>query len=301
MSYYHKSMVEAYKNFADMADAQKQKRLALQQSNKEKFDQILRNQFEDFDGVGKWPLLGSAIPNITGIRFFRVPEMGQSLNVELHYKDNDKEKTALGSISNGGVLSIKLPQTLSKIDRDELFADVLRNIDQLNPSAWVSLSSNLIVSDVGLSKEHGDGPGPDTTKIVDTRRLEFLTNQPDFLVGAIGLRNLEGYFATLHRDMIVWDNENVGNAAFIRKLDHSLSHKEVGLAKIKSGKKALVARYIEPFIEHTRAELVQHGAERVVHMPNDEWIAQMTTKLNSISPLENRAVSLSGRREERAK
>lgn len=287
---------ELYNSFAEMAAGAKQKRIALQQNNKDRFNEVLKGQFEAFDAISKWPLVKSDIPGISGIRFYKVPEMGESLNVELYYHNKDKEKSVLGSVSKDGVLSIRLPKELQNIDRDELFKDILDTIDRLHPGVWVALSNDIILPDAGNATERDGGGGPTVPPIIDTRRLEFLSKQPDFLAGAVGLKKLDGYATVLYQHMIVWDNEKVGNAAFVKKLEKPIGAEEIESAKTVSGRQKLVELYIEPFIEHTRQELVHHGAERVVHLPNSAWVAQMTQKLNTFNPREDRAVYLTGER-----
>ena len=290
---------ESFGSFAEMAAAKTQ---AAQQENTNLFNEILKDHFEDFDAVPRWPLLESSIPGIQAMRFFKTPAMGETLNVELHYDKNGENRRVLGSIDKNGILSMKLPKELSKINRDELFKDILDNIDRLHPNVWVSLSSEIITSDAGTKRppETVDG-GDNGPKAIDSRRLEFLAKQPDFIVGAIGLKKLEGYVAALLKDMIVWDNENVGNALFVRKNESGVSDDEAKLAKTRAGKEALVKKYIEPFAEYTRSQLQQAGAQRVIHLPHENWIDQMKEKLNAVSPREDRNVKLQGRRKEKSR
>ena len=298
-------MAETYTSFADMADAQQQKRLAkqraLQQQNQERFKEILSGQFEAFDTVRRWPLLQSTTKGIRALRFYRAPEMGDSLNIEIYYRDkNKKQSRELGSISKGGVFSMRLPKTLQHVDRDLLFSEILEDIDRLHPSVWVPLDSDIVVrEETGKAKEGGNGNGGEEVT-VDPQRIEFLRKQPDFLAGGIGGKKLNGYLAFLFRDMVVLDNQNIGNAAFVQKIENPLSDKEVTDAKTRSGRIHLIQNYIMPLIGRTRRELVAAGAERVVHKPHNEWVVQMIEKLNEVSPHADREVLLEEHRRNRS-
>lgn len=269
--------------------------------NRNLFERVLKGKFADFDGVKKWPLLQSSIRGVQGTRFYRTPEMGDSVNVEITYSSKDgKERKELGSIGSGGILSLKLPPHIER-QREELYAELLSHVDALNPRFWIEVNSAIPADETGATREHGTPSEHGTERALDPVRLQVLSAQPDALFG-VQMRDPRGketgYYGVFFKNMLVLDNPRVGNAAFVRVFDTPLGEQDVELAEKRSGKEELVARLWEPYAGKNRRELVEEaGFTRVVHPPMEDqkWAPQMIEILNQHSPRADRFDALSAK------
>lgn len=228
----------------------------------------------------------SGLPSVESITVIKQPNSKIPRAVVFYKDKKGHERHETLSIYPEGVGGI-MPKDL-KATKKQIFGEVMDNLDSVGLDFWYGEPQDILPKSKWPVTPGGGEQRPEKPPLAeDRRRVEFLRKQPDARFGFFSQDGFKGYYGFLFDKCIVLEHPKCENAAYFVDLPEGLSDEECKMATTHSGRKKLVERYWEPYEGRGKWEMFTEvkEAERVVHKPVDNWIAQMEQQLDQRNPL----------------
>lgn len=269
-----------FRSFGELAAADETQREQERAELKDRYEQVLAGRFAEVpEGA-----FTTDLDRVPAILITRPPaaEKGKaSLNVHVTYADRaGKEHAFTGSIfeSGGtGLVSATYPRDFP-VNQETLSREVLRTLDRVNIGFWRFVDERIFPTadpgefPGGVPIESGGGKA---TRI-DPERIAFLSQHQRALFGFVSTeKGFRGYHGVVLPDRMLLEHPEVGNAAFVVRLDPPMALPELTFArppKQRLGAReraAVLEQRITPLLQEARTKqtLRAMGARRVVHTP----------------------------------
>jgi len=253
-----------------------QNEIALRkQELKDSFDKVLDGNFNVFP-AGNYQ---TNLPGLESISIIRGPENKETgdvgaLNVII-FDVNHRSVTF--SMTADGLLSGKLPKDWM-FSREDLYEEILHISGNVCMGFFENIADQLLPPgywDDREKKERGGGGGGGwNNEALDPRRIEFIANQPGALFGFAGINSgFRGYYGFAFPEIIVLENNKVGNALYIfdipeedrTKFEEQIFALSPEKRLSKKERLAYLERYWAPIAGLTKKESLQAGGTHVIH------------------------------------
>lgn len=188
----------------------------VQEGKKDRVEQRLRSAFNAIpQGCNFKPDL-QGVDQVTIIR--PIAKDAQSLNVVLFFQDGKKHITL--SLRNEGKVAGKIPKELAHLSHEEIAAEIVRNLEQIQPEFWSEIVTPVLPEGHGAPlvprQAREDIPARDRM-LVDPKRIEHL-RQKGARFGGLEKIGLSGYHVFIFDGFMVLENERIDNAAYVVKI-----------------------------------------------------------------------------------
>jgi len=233
-----------------------------------------------FDQIPPGCHFRSRLPDLSHVTVIR-PQVkdAQSVHVVLFYRGaRGSEEHATVSLMKDGTIRGKLPPELKKISKEDIAAELVANLEQINPQFWSEITTPIIppgeIFPLGPREERGGG-GPDDGPLVDPARLEHIMKQ-GALFGGLDKSGLSGYHVFVFENFFVLENERIDNAVYIVDIPNGIVVPGKATALNQTERDAFFAESeIVEVLGRTKQEMIADKVRtrRIVHQ--GEWMKRI--------------------------
>lgn len=216
-------------------------------------------------------------------------ENPKNLNITFYYETEGKTKSLTLPLFKDGTLSGGLPKDLPNLSKDGVKKEVVDIFDRIQLPLWEMLDPSILPPEqTGIPVQISPGSSSKKLPRMVIERIEMLVNQPDVLFGGVDkAKGFEGYHLLVFPKFMVLEHPSAQNAAFFVLFKEAIPTSDIrfdfppGQRLSSKQRKNILDQYWLPIKDKTKPEVVQLGvAERVRHLPKDNWMEQMQKELD---------------------
>ncbi len=204
-----------------------------------------------------------------------------NLNITIFSLVEGKELHETLTLNKRGELSGRIPRWL-QVSKDDLYDEVLKIGETVSRNVFEPVEDDILPEGEWIAEKGGQGtseqPDGRSKGETDPKRLQFMQRQPKFLFGVRGMNSgFRRYYGFVFPDKIIFENDQIANAVYFVRWEEPLPC-EPDRAMPRAIRRKVIVENIKPFLGLSKKEILEKGAARVIHPPNEDklWEEKMS-------------------------